>query len=319
MNLYSGNATNISSECTTVDPTLGPTPFPTPVPTPFCEPCQECTSSPTQYPIFPDCEPEIALDIAILIDESGSINDEEYSVMIRILNRLINDDINQISYLSLFRFADISDFHQIIDFTLLDPNGRQLVSNSLENHIRETGETFTGYAIQQTLEYFDKNNQRSDLLLIFTDGVSHDNVCDIVTPSNIENVEIVLIGIGDDLDLSILTSDNYNCLYDSINDDVFYIPSFTEEAFIDKEEELRLKTCREDVSSASSVFALDGLSEMESTNTRRDKLYFTLIAVFVIMVISINLNFCLCLIIYKTSAYNKYQLVNNEKDQNEEV
>eukprot|EP00483_Globobulimina_turgida_P002289 UN02291 len=220
--------------CNTKNPSFHPTKQPTSAPT-----------DPTPFCTLPPCITDIALDIAFLIDDSGSVNDDEFKVMIDFIKHLIVRDINAVSYVSLYSYSDMTDFKQLADFTEKDVVGEAYLLNVLTNHNRDAGYTYTGDAIKKTLGYFDAypSNDRLDLLFVLTDGVSYDIVCDVVSVSDIGNVEIVLVGVGEEIDIQILSNQNYNCLYDNVAKDVFYIDQFSEQSFNEKEYELRLRMC----------------------------------------------------------------------------
>jgi hypothetical protein len=191
----------------------------------------------------PECARDAALDIAFLLDESGSIDAVEWQTMIDFVAQLIRRDINDASYVSLMEYANQEDFDQFLAFTsTAGSNKEDIIINALQtNAYTSTGATYTGYAIQRAIEAFaawdasdDPNNERPNLLLVVTDGIPSVPVCsDASNVFNVESVEVVIVGIGQQLTQ---IEQEFGCLYDDVNTDVFLIESFTADDFYAKEQ-----------------------------------------------------------------------------------
>ena len=187
------------------------------------------------------------------------MDETEYTFLIELVDRLITYGVNSESYVGIAFFSGSRIYDFQLDFTLADNNGKDTMLDVLEDNNRGPGRrrtaTYHGSALVNTLPKFDAviDNGRPDLLLMLTDGVTSDNACDMITDSDIGDIEIVLIGIGEGIDQNLLISDTFNCLYNDQDEDVFYFADFTPEVFYEKEEELRQKLCREELGQQQNV------------------------------------------------------------------
>lgn len=256
------------------------------------------------------CTTEGALDIGFLIDESHSIGTDSYNTMKEFIQRLIKYDINEHSFVSLFRYS--SDFNQLIDFTENNVNGQQQLINLLDGRISTGGGTNTGAAIKDTLNIFDMNNARKDLLFVLTDGDSNDDVCNIVSNTDIGNTEIVLIGVGEGLDINTLRSNEYSCLYDNVDNDVYYVPDFNSESFESIENDLREKTCIDDDVCASDISGMSAHTPFEYILSKEpmndNNIYNNINTLMFILIMSGILNILLILlVIYSYQTLKRYK------------
>eukprot|EP01084_Bolivina_argentea_P119565 211975_1 len=195
---------------------------------------------------FPECTSDVALDIIFLMDESGSIGENEWQTMVSFVKRVIRDDINDASYVSLVEYGSISDFNVFGRFSRATQANKQTLLNALDNNVfSSTGYTYTADAITKTLPLFaDGSDTRRDLLFLLTDGVPTDQICpDLEVAVRNSAVEIVVIGIGSDDGLDELTwTNSIDCVCD-VGTNAFFVEEFSTKEFNRIEADLRGKTC----------------------------------------------------------------------------
>eukprot|EP00483_Globobulimina_turgida_P002705 UN02710 len=198
--------------------------------------------APTPYPTFTVCDSNVPLDIAFLIDESGSISDSSFLTMKTFIERLTTFDINDVSFVRLIGYSD--SVEEILPFTAVAGGGRQTIINAVKANQQRKSSTNTGQAIRATLQSFDLHQENSKsftgVLFVLTDGMPGDSVCPLSVSAN---VEIVLIGIGSGVSYDKLISSTFNCLYDDEASDVFHISTFDAASFNALEAKFRDKLC----------------------------------------------------------------------------
>ncbi len=113
--------------------------------------------------------------LSILIDESGSINQDDYQKEISFVKELINyNKENNKIFISLFTFSSF-----VTRLSIFKNNTDELIQE-LYNHKKLGGDTNTGEAILQSRSLFIKTESYirgvldSRILIIITDGQSND-------------------------------------------------------------------------------------------------------------------------------------------------
>jgi len=210
------------------------------------------TKSPTSAPTFSVCDTDDALNIAFLLDESGSVDEEEWAVITQFVDRVATFDVAGPSYVSLFEYASLPAFTQFLDWTSLATvaGGAQISRVLGRNPYNIDGLTYTWDAVNRVLDEFYEYRQncddgcdtRSDMLFLLTDGTPTDEVCDRMIPRvNSSSVDIVIIGIGADAESWM---DDVACLdYRDGGADIFYVTEFDSDGFNAIEGLIREKTC----------------------------------------------------------------------------
>jgi len=218
-----------------------------------------------------------SLNIAFLMDDSGSVNEEQWGLMTAFVDRIATFDVAGPSYVSLFEFHSLPGFRQFLDWTPVE-TGKDDISAALnDNSFNQIGLTATWDAVNRVLDEFydyrqtcdDGCDRRHDVLFLLTDGKPsvrgeqgvppndlYRPVCDDMLPRVTgSNVDFVVIGVGD---VSAFIG-QVSCL--DVNDnerDVYVIEDYNATQFIDVERKIRNKTC-------SGLFP-EGPSDREGTN-----------------------------------------------------
>jgi len=196
------------------------------------------------------CDTDDAFNIAFLLDESGSVDEDEWDVIKQFVSRIATFDVAGPSYVSLFEYASLVAFTQFQDWTNL-ATGEQDIVNALErNPYNVPGLTYTWDAVNRVLDEFyeyrvtctDGCDTRQDILFLLTDGTPTDQVCPNMIPRvNQSSVDIVIVGIGADADDWM---DEVACLdYKDGGEDIFYVTEFDSDGFNAIEGMIRAKTC----------------------------------------------------------------------------
>jgi len=196
------------------------------------------------------CDTDDAFNIAFLLDESGSVDEDEWDVIKQFVSRIATFDVAGPSYVSLFEYASLVAFTQFQDWTNL-ATGEQDIVNALErNPYNVPGLTYTWDAVNRVLDEFyayrktcdDGCDTRQDILFLLTDGAPTDSVCpDMIARVNQSSVDIVIVGIGADSDTWM---DQVSCLdYRDNEADIFYVTEFDSDGFNAIEGMIRAKTC----------------------------------------------------------------------------
>ena len=129
----------VSVECSSDSPTTSPT---TSAPT-------APTMTPSAAPTFTVCDTEDALNIAFLMDESGSVDSAEWDVMTNFVDRIATFDVAGPSYVSLFEYASLPAFKQFLDWTGIE-TGKAAVTSALStNPYNSAGLTYTWDAVNR--------------------------------------------------------------------------------------------------------------------------------------------------------------------------
>ena len=107
------------------------------------------TAAPTAAPTFKVCNTDDALNIAFLMDESGSVDKDEWVVMTNFVDRIVSFDIADPSYVSLFEYASLPDFNQFVGWTGIE-TGKDAVTEALSNNPHSSsGLTYTWNAVNR--------------------------------------------------------------------------------------------------------------------------------------------------------------------------
>jgi len=208
------------------------------------------TLAPSPAPTFPQCATNDALNIAFLLDESGSVSEEEWSVITTFVDRVATYDVAGPSYVSLFEYASLPAYTQFLEWTSLETGGAQISRSLGRNPYNEDGLTYTWDAVNRVLDEFydyrqtctDGCDTRQDMMFLLTDGTPTDTVCDqMIERVNKSNVDIIIVGIGADADTWM---DEVACLdYKDDGADIFYVTEFDSDGFNAIEGLIREKTC----------------------------------------------------------------------------
>jgi len=220
-------------------------------PTP--EPSAEPSTEPTVAPTFPVCDSEDALNIAFLMDESGSVDSEEWDVIVNFVDRIATYDVAGPSYVSLFEYASLPAFTQFLDWTSITTDRDDVTSALNRNRYTTPGLTYTWDAVNRVLDEFwsyrknctDGCETRHDILFLLTDGAPTDEVCpDMMERANTTTVDIVIIGIGTTAESASNWMSQIECL-DIANDmmDIYYVEQFESGDFNEIERNIRNYTC----------------------------------------------------------------------------
>ena len=248
----------------TSDPTTDPTTDPTEVPTSIRTTLEPTTPSPTTAmpsiaPTYTECSTEDALNIAFLMDESGSVSYDDWQQVLQFVERIYTYDISPLSYVALYEYASLAAWTELVSFTGPKSNTlpqMEILNELSTNRWTPAGQTETWDAVNRVLDDIhnyktidncdgnidDKCWQRSDILILITDGVpTGTDVCgDMGIRMSQSDVDIVIILIDrENVDISAIS-----CL--DINDngqDIISLASFDSQEFIDIEERIRTKLC----------------------------------------------------------------------------
>ncbi|CAJ1063129.1 collagen alpha-6(VI) chain isoform X2 [Xyrichtys novacula] len=155
----------------------------------------------------PVCEKQKA-DLVFLLDQSGSIQTNDYAIMKRFTTELINsfkvsEDLVRVGC------AQFSDTFQD-EFYLNRMYTAEDVSKHVLGMTQRGGGTLIGRALDSIREYFEasrgsrKSEGISQNLVLITDGESQDDVEDAADRLRALGVEMFAIGIGDVHDLELL-------------------------------------------------------------------------------------------------------------------
>ena len=120
-------------------------------------PTANSTTTTTAAPTFTVCDTDDALNIAFLMDESGSVDKDEWVVMTNFVDRIVSFDIADPSYVSLFEYASLPDFKQFLVWTGIE-TGKDAVTEALNtNPHSSSGVTYTWDAVNRFAysEYHD--------------------------------------------------------------------------------------------------------------------------------------------------------------------
>ncbi|KAK5621476.1 hypothetical protein CRENBAI_005060 [Crenichthys baileyi] len=159
------------------------------------------------YSTKPVCEKQQA-DLVFLVDQSGSINTDDYSVMKNFTIALVNSFkvSKDLVRVGLAQFS--SSFQH--EFYLNQFYQEKEVSSHIFNMRQVGGGTNIGLALDSIREYFEasrgsrRSSGISQNLILITDGDSQDDVEDPADRLRALGIEMFAIGIGDVHDLELL-------------------------------------------------------------------------------------------------------------------
>lgn len=147
-------------------------------------------------------------DLVFLLDQSGSIKSEDYTIMKNFTMNVINSFKvgEEHVRIGLAQFNDKFQ-HQ---FYLNRFYSKQEISQYIVNMKQEGGGTHIGGALKSILEYFTTtqgsriNSGLTQNLVLITDGDSQDDVEEAAVQLKALGIEVFAIGIGDAHDLELL-------------------------------------------------------------------------------------------------------------------
>ncbi|XP_031157288.1 collagen alpha-6(VI) chain isoform X1 [Sander lucioperca] len=155
----------------------------------------------------PVCEKQQA-DLVFLLDQSGSINTQDYDIMKKFTTDLVNSFkvSKDLVRVGLAQFS--SEFQD--EFYLNKFDSEEAVTKHILDMVQLGGGTLIGKALDHIRDYFEasKGGRRSagisQNLVLITDGESQDDVEDAADRLRAMGVEVFVIGIGDVHDLQLL-------------------------------------------------------------------------------------------------------------------
>lgn len=161
--------------------------------------------------VFTVCEKQRA-DLVFLLDQSGSINRNDYDTMKKFTTELINsfkvsEDLVRVG-LAQFSSTFQNEFYLNQYYTEQDVSKHILAMRQLG------GGTNIGLALDSIRDYFEatRGSRRSagisQNLVLITDGESQDEVADAAERLRALGIEIFVIGIGNVHDLELLQITN---------------------------------------------------------------------------------------------------------------
>mmetsp|Transcript_6336 Transcript_6336/g.10454 ORF Transcript_6336/g.10454 Transcript_6336/m.10454 type:complete len:524 (+) Transcript_6336:98-1669(+) len=200
------------------------------------------------------CETDVSLNIAFLLDESGSIDENEWEIVTDFVSTVIDMDLADNSYVALYEYASLAAFQKLLDFTAVPATDRTSISDVLRNNrYNSGGQTYTWDAVSRVLDDFwdykfsctDGCETRADLLFVITDGAPTDEVCPkMVNRLQQTDIDVVVIVVGEGGNGDVDWYSAISCL--DVNDngnDIFMVPDFAEENFNAIQQRIRAKTC----------------------------------------------------------------------------
>lgn len=153
------------------------------------------------------CEKQQA-DLVFLLDQSGSISPDDYTVMKKFTTELVKS-FKVSKDLVRVGLAQFSDTFQH-EFYLKDFYNEEVVTKHILDMNQRGGGTLIGQALDYIRGYFEasQGSRRSagvsQNLVLITDGESQDDVEDAADRLRALEVEVFAIGIGDIHDLELL-------------------------------------------------------------------------------------------------------------------
>merc|ERR1719295_2087918 len=216
-------------------------------------PSDDPTTMPTVFPTYPVCDTDDALNIVFLMDESGSVDSDEWDIIVNFVDRIATYDVAGPSYVSLFEYASLPAFTQFLDWTPVSTGSDDITSALTRNNYNSAGLTYTWDAVNRVLDEFwsyrknctDGCETRHDILFLLTDGAPTDDVCpDMNERANTTTVDIVIIGIGTNAEDSDTWMSQIDCL--DVADgyqDIYYVEEFETDDFNSIEAVIRNYTC----------------------------------------------------------------------------
>lgn len=156
---------------------------------------------------FAVCEKQKA-DLVFLLDQSGSIDSADYTIMKQFTTDLVNSfKVSQdLVHVGLAQFSSI--FQN--EFYLNQFYNEEAVTKHIMDMVQLGGGTNIGLALDSISEYFEasRGSRRSagisQNLVLITDGESQDDVEDAADRLRAQGIEVFAIGIGDVHDLELL-------------------------------------------------------------------------------------------------------------------
>jgi uncharacterized protein YegL len=199
------------------------------------------------------CDTDDALNIAFLMDESGSVDEDEWDIITSFVDRIATFDVSGSSYVSLTEYASKVGYDNFLNWTSIADDSAAVTQALSRNNYNAAGLTYTWDAVNRVLDDFwnyrknctDGCETRHDVLFLLTDGAPTDEVCpDMIPRANSTTVDIIIIGIGTTADAQDGWMDDISCLdiADDYND-IYYVTDFDADDFNAIEGIIRNYTC----------------------------------------------------------------------------
>eukprot|EP01084_Bolivina_argentea_P226015 381843_1 len=212
---------------------------------------------PTPPPTFEPCAIDTTYNIQFILDESGSVNDDDptaYSNTVDLVHRLIDNSVTKYSQISLLAFSKETDMLHPFSWNQDRTEIFSALAAEKTNYAGITTDTYNALkdGIKDFKESPNCNKDDVNILILITDGTPYcgnwfkgtydydckTNVCgqsDILNGLSEYNIRVVLVGIT-----SGFSSDALNCLVANPND-IFEFADFTHETLRTVEQEMREK------------------------------------------------------------------------------
>ncbi|XP_010788567.1 collagen alpha-6(VI) chain-like, partial [Notothenia coriiceps] len=154
------------------------------------------------------CEKQQA-DLVFLLDQSSSINQDDYTIMKKFTTDLVNSFkvSEELVRVGLAQFSSDDVNHE---FDLNQFNSQEAVNKHILSMTQRGGSTYIGLALDSIRGYFEasRGSRRSagisQNLVLITDGKSQDDVEDAADHLRALGIEVFAIGIEDVHDLELL-------------------------------------------------------------------------------------------------------------------
>lgn len=201
-------------------PSRGPTVLPTPLPTP--EECETCPS-------------EDILHFSFVVDESGSITDDNFNNYIKqFVMDVIQRDINDVSDINIILYDEVT-----IELHTFDEQQypRDTMLHKLAARVYDGGDTHTGEAMKAAIDQFkDKGYTQQNIMFLITDGMHKGGViepCSLEQELKDNGITLVVIAVG-----TTVNNIDLNCA-----DYPFEVQSFSKQDFDAITDDIRGITC----------------------------------------------------------------------------
>mmetsp|Transcript_60170 Transcript_60170/g.54160 ORF Transcript_60170/g.54160 Transcript_60170/m.54160 type:complete len:358 (-) Transcript_60170:274-1347(-) len=229
-----------------------------------CEVVGNCPPPPPVPPVPKECVFNACanvideFNIAFVIDESGSVGSTNYHISLDFIEKMLENDINDISPISMLAYSSTTNMDVIYTFNQYGINGKQGALAALRSETYNGGMTATGTAMRQAVNEYIAQTQahETNILFLMTDGHPNQGLatCDSTLLNDIQTagIEVYIVGISSGFSKSAvqcLVQGNDGIINggDTIDDYIISIPQFSKQLFYHIEAQLRRIVCPADV------------------------------------------------------------------------
>lgn len=195
--------------------------------------------------VFETCTSNaVSFNVAIVIDESGSIGQKDYMTSLDFVENMIRNDINAVSKISMLAFASGMDRIYHFADSQDDQKAGALAALDAERSDYNGGMTATATAIGTILDEFEAASDpwEENILILMTDGqpTMGGDPCVHVDRLEERGVEVFVVGVS-----AAFKKGPVECLVpqDKIDRHILEIPKFKAEHFWQMEAKLRQVVC----------------------------------------------------------------------------